>query len=287
MIFLLAWVLLSFTNAIKYIMVKHTLKWVNSTLLVGIISMFTTIILLPFVVAEGIPELSSKFFYVFVAGWTLYSIWKIFFFKSIQQWDISFIAPLKWLVTINVVFTSWLLLGEVPSMVWMLWILLIVSWVYLLAIQKNQIGWFAPIKHIYTDRWSRLYLVTALCYGFTVTIDKIWVLETSPIFWVFAMNLFLTVASSTQVIKRRWELKNIISNNLVILTAIIILSIVIVVGQMYIIEQILASYTSAFKSSSALFAVLIGWFIFKEKDLKQKFWAALVIFAGVICIVLS
>ena len=51
--------------------------------------------------------------------------------------------------------------------------------------------------------------------------------------------------------------KQIISKNYQVFFWIVVVSTCIVVGQMYIIEQILASYTSAFKASSSLFAVLI------------------------------
>lgn len=287
MIYLLAWVLLSFTNAMKEILVKHTLKWVDSTLLIGLISFFISLILLPFVIIEWIPQLSVTFWIAFFIWGLLYFIWKYFFFKSLQQWDISFIAPLKWLVTINVVLSSWLLLWELPNLIGLSGILLIVWWVYLLAIQKHHVWFFDPIRHIFTHRGSRLYLITSLCYGFTVTIDKIGVLETSPIFWVFAMNIFLTGASALHICKNVKASKEIISKNYHVFFWIVVVSTCIVVWQMYIIEQILASYTSAFKASSSLFAVLIWGMFFWEKDLRQKFVAALVILAWVMCIILS
>ncbi|MDD5770447.1 MAG: hypothetical protein PHE25_05755 [Candidatus Gracilibacteria bacterium] len=53
---------------------------------------------------------------------------------------------------------------------------------------------------------------------------------------------------------------------------------------MYILSQVLAPYASAFKTSSALFAVVIGGWVFKEKGLLQRFFSALIILVGVVLI---
>lgn len=287
MIFLLAWVLLSFVNSFKEISIKYSLKTIDTQLLIWIMSFFSSLLMLPFVISEWIPNLTPKYFAAFWIWWILYFIWKYFYFKALEIWDISFIAPLKWFVILNVILTSWLLLWEVPSSIWFIWMILIVLWIYVLSIQKWHISFLDPIKHLITNKWSRLYLITSVAYWFTVTIDKIGVLETSPFFWAFSMTSFLFFVTLPKIIKDFWKTKKIIIKNYKILSWIVILQTCISVWQMYIISNILASYTSAFKASSALFSIVIWWIIFKEKDLQKRFLAWLIIVWGIILIVLS
>jgi|SaaInlStandDraft_5_1057022.scaffolds.fasta_scaffold02138_6 uncharacterized membrane protein len=287
MYFLIAWVLLSFVNSIKEIFIKHSLNKVDSKLLVWVMSLFSSLLMLPFVIREWIPELTNKFYIAFFFWWVIYFIWKFFYFEALKNWEISFISPLKWLVTVNVIFTSWLLLGEVPSFVWLMWMILAIVWVYILSIQKWHVKIIDPIKHLFTDKWSKLYLITALAYWFTVTIDKIGVLETSPFFWWFCMNMFLFFVTIPYLLKNLAKSKNFLINNYKILSWLVILHASIYIWQMYVIQNILASYTSAFKSSSALFTVIIWWIFFKEKDLKKKFFSALLIVLWIVLIIFS
>mgnify|MGYP003998905723 CR=1 FL=1 len=287
MIFLFAWIVLSFVNALKEIFIKHSLKTVDSKLLIGIVSLFSSILMLPFIIREWLPDFSLKFFLAFLFWGILYFIWKYFYFQSLKYWEISFISPLKWLVVVNVIFTSWLLLWEVPSIIWTFWIFFVVFWIYLLSIQKWHVKFLDPLKHLLTDKWSRFYLITAVAYWFTVTIDKIWVLETSPFFWWFCMNMFLFFVTLPHLIKNKKKSKELIIWSYKVLSGLIILHTSIYVWQMYIIQNILASYTSAFKASSALFAIIIWWLFFKEKDLKKKFLSWIIIVIWIFLIILS
>lgn len=287
MIFLLSWIFLSFINSIKEIFTKHSLKTVDTKLLIWIVSLFSSFLMLPFVINEWLPNFTQTFFLAFIFGWILYFIWKFYYFKALKYWEISYIAPLKWLVTVNVIFTSWLLLWEIPRITWILWLFFVILWVYTLSIQKGHIKFLDPIKHLFTNKWSRFYLITALVYGFTVTIDKIWVLETSPFFWWFSMNMFLFFVTLPNIIKNKKKSKKLITDNYKVLSWLILLHTTVYIWQMYVIQNILASYTSAFKTSSALFTIVIWWLFFKEKDLKKKFVSWLIILAWIILIIFS
>jgi drug/metabolite transporter (DMT)-like permease len=62
---------------------------------------------------------------------------------------------------------------------------------------------------------------------------------------------------------------------------VLILHITVYVSQMWVVSQILAPYTSSFKTASSLFAVILGGWFFQEKDLSRRFLAALIILFGV------
>jgi drug/metabolite transporter (DMT)-like permease len=54
---------------------------------------------------------------------------------------------------------------------------------------------------------------------------------------------------------------------------------------MYVVSEIIAPYTTAFKSASSLFAVIIGGWFFQEQNLWRRFFGALIIFSGILSIV--
>ncbi len=279
--------LLLFSNWVKEILVKKSLKWFDPSFLMWVFSLCTSLIVLPFVIEEGLPKLSLKFILAFVFGGLLYLLWKYCYFRALKEGELSYISPLKWLVTVWVVFTSWLLLWEVPSLLWIIWISVIVIGIYVLAIQKGHVKALEPIKYLFTDKWSRLYLVTVLAYSFTVSIDKIWVLETSPLFWTLCMNIFIFVSVLPSMLKnvKKWY-KAVKKYKTVFITWIILNSGVYIL-HMYTIEVMLSSYVSAFKNSSSIIAVILWWILLKEKDLKKKAIAALIIALGVVCVVFA
>ena len=203
-------ILMSFVTSLKEISIKSNLKDINSNTLIFLLSWLSIIFWLPFLLYQWIPELSLKFWLVFFISGILFYIWKLFNFKAMQAEDISFIAPLKWLVSIWAIIVWIFILNEYPSLIWWIWITVILLWAYFLNLQKYHTKFLDPFIHIVTNKWSRYYLVSVLAYSFTVILDKIWVLESSIIFWIFMMQLFLFCVSSKNFKKSFIESKIII-----------------------------------------------------------------------------
>lgn len=129
-----------------------------------------------------------------------------------------------------------------------------------------------------------MYLISIACYGFTVTIDKMGVLASSPIFWVILMNLSVFFLSIGQMKGKTKATLERLSDMKIALVTIVILHTSVIVAQMYVISEILSSYTSAMKASSAIFSVIIGGWYFREQDLLKKSLATCIILLGVIFI---
>ena len=279
--------LLLFSNGVKEIFLKKSLKWVDPSLLVWLLSLSTALIVLPFVVAEGMPTISWKFMLTFLAGGICYFTWKYCYYKALQLGELSYISPLKWLVSISAVFTGWLLLDDIPSVLWFIGIMFTIIWVYILSIKKWSKGFFAPIKHLFVDKGSRIYMIAVVAYGFTISIDKMGVTQTSPLFWVLCMNLFLFCTVLPNIIKDYSKIWKLLKEYKMILLGAIMLHAFVYILHMNAVEYILPSYLSAFKNSCSIVAIIAWWVFFKEKDIMQKLFATVIIILWVVCMIFA
>lgn len=284
--FLLA-IVSALSHSIKGMFQKINLKDINSNTLIFVLSWLSTLFWIPFIITMWIPDISLKLILVFVLWSILFYIWKLFHFKALQIEDISYISPLMWLVTVWVVFLWMLFLNEVPSVYWITWIGFILIWVYFLNLQKYHTRFFEPIKHLYTNKWSQLFLITVICYSFTNIFDKIWVAESYPIFWIFLMNLSLFVISSFKLNKTFKKDILFFKKHSVLLLITFLFYVLGHITQMTAIQYIFIWYMSAIKTASLLFTIILWGIFFKEKDILKKFIYWLIIVMGLIFIYLG
>jgi len=284
--FLLA-LLSTLSHSLKWFFQKLNLKDINSNTLIFVLSWWSLIFWLPFVVNLWIPEISLKLFLVFIVGSVLFYIWKLFHFKAMQVEDISYIAPLMWLVTLWVVFLWMLILKEIPSLIWLIWIIIILISVYILNIQKYHTNFLEPIKHLFTNKWSRLFLITIFCYSFTNILDKIWVQESYPIFWIFLMNLSLFIISSFWLKKTYKKDILFIKDKYKLLIVTLFFYCLWHIAQFTAIQYIFIWYMSAIKTASLLFTIMLWWIFLNEKDILKKMILWLFIVIGLVLIYLG
>lgn len=285
MLYLYAFLILSILNAIKDISAKQSMKWINPDVLAWATAFGTVCISFPFLIFDGIPQdLSSDFLWVFLAGWILYYTGKYFNFSALSIGDISLISPMKWLVSVVVVFSSFLLLDELPNFWWGIGILCILIGTYILSTQKWNTNFFEPFLYLWNNPGARLYLFSIIAYGFTTTIDRIGVQWSSVWFWTVLMNISVIFFSLPWIWKSRVTVIRDIISRWKSFSLLLILHVIVYVSQMWIVSQILASYTTAFKTASALFAVMFGGWFFWEKDIWKRLVSAgiIVIWVGFI-----
>lgn len=267
------------SHAIKWMFQKVNLKDINSNALIFVLSWLSTLFWIPFIIKMWIPEISLKLLIVFILWSVLFYIWKLFHFKALQIEDISYISPLTWLVTVWVLILGIIILDEIPSIYWAIWVGFILIWVYFLNLQKYHTKFFEPIKHLYTNKWSQLFLISIICYSFTNILDKIWVAESYPIFWIFLMNLSLFVISSFKLNKTFKKDITFFRTHWGLVWITFFFYVLGHITQMTAIQYIFIWYMSAIKTASLLFTIILWWIFFKEKDILKKlaYWVLIVL----------
>ena len=123
-----------------------------------------------FVLWHGIPPLQPGFWlYVCLFG-VVQTIATLSLSKALTLSDISIVTSLWKISLLVLVIFAFLTLGETPSLLGLLGILVSMLGVYLLNIQKSRVSVWAPLRELFVDRGLRYTLVAAVFYAPAVVI---------------------------------------------------------------------------------------------------------------------
>lgn len=242
--------------------------------------------LLPLLPAALPVNLGAAFWPALVAGASLNILAALLYMEAIRSCDLSLSVPLVTFTPLFLLFTSPLLLGEVPDLSGIFGVLLIVSGAYLLNIAKMHDGLAAPLRALLKERGARLMLLVALIWSLTANIDKIGLQNSSPLLWATAINAAIALGMLPLVlmrlrrpeVSRRWPWRWLLLVGLC--------GGLTTVCQMLAISLTQVPYVIAVKRLSILFTALYGLLLLREKGLRERLTGTLVMLAGVIVLAL-
>lgn len=284
--FILA-ILAAFFRSMMDVFSKKGLKNIDVYVLSWSMRFFTLVFMLPFLFFMEIPSLGNQFWPALFIGGSLNVITTILYLKAIKYSDLSITIPMVAISPLFLLMTSPLILGEFPNFFGFIGIVLIVLGSYTLNIKKYHKGFLAPFKALLKEKGPRLMLIVAFIFSITANFDKIGVLNSSPIFWVIAVNIFLSlVLFPIMLYKSQKNLKQIPSH-LKALIPIGLFSALTLIFQMTAIKLTLVAYVISIKRTSTIMSVFFGYLIFKEKGIKERLIGSAIMILGVLFITLS
>jgi uncharacterized membrane protein len=174
------------------------------------------------------------------------------------------------------------MVNEFPSFLGLAGMLLIVIGAYWLNISKAKESFLEPFKLLIRNKAPRYILIAAIIYSITSNLTKIGVKLTNPGFFSFSSYLIISLFFTPFIIKniREVHLKKNIKNLIIIGIANGMMMIAVTVA----LTQGIVPYVISLKRTNALFTVLYGLFMFKEKGIKNSVIATLLMVIGVIII---
>jgi len=125
----------------------------------------------------------------------------VLYMKALKYSDLSISVPMLTFTPLFLLVTSPIILGEFPSLLGLLGIFLIVSGSYLLNIKEFKQGYLAPFKALFRERGPKLMLIVAFLWSITSNYDKIGALNSSPLLWILAVNLFIAICMIPLLLK--------------------------------------------------------------------------------------
>ena len=164
-----------------------------------------------------------------------------------------------------------------------------------MELEQVKNGYFAPIKSLSRDSGARLVFLASLIWSLSSMLDKIGVLNTNAVIWTATVNFFMSLflffigLLTKNIVFRPKELaKSILTKNALLLFTLSLFFALMLVLQMHAFSSTNVAYVLSLKRASILLSVLAGFFFFKEKKIKERLLATIVmIFGGILIILYS
>jgi len=286
------WFLLSlisaFLTATYSILIKKNVKKIDEYILAGFTLLLGSLMLFFVSLTQNIPKINFIPIISIISTALLNSIAIIFYFKALKFEDISLTIPFISLTPLFLLFTSYIMLKETPSIQGVAGISLLVLGAYSINFKKKE-KIFRPFCEIIRNKGILLMMGAAFIWSISANLYKLAIITSDIIFAItliyFIMGIILLCVS---ILKRKdiKLIKEFEKNKykFLLLSILLILSdIAIAISFTYQIVP----YVISIKRMSILFSVIYGAIVFREKVFIHRFISALLMVMGSICITLS
>jgi len=267
--------------------IKRLLKEIDLKLLVAGTNLTASILLLLFSWLHSFPPIGQTFWSAAFATILINILATLLYFKALDSSDLSLVMPMLCFTPSFLIFTSYIILGEVPSLYGILGICLIVggSLGLTVHIQEN------PIKNsgenfLKTHKGIIYMIITAFLFSIAVNFDKETVLQSDILFSSGFVLGILGIIFFIWYFLEKKSVRGISKNAPSIIIAGVILS-----GEAITINAaftlMLVPYVISVKRLSILFCILVGGIALQESDMKKRLIFGFIMVGGAILIILT
>jgi uncharacterized membrane protein len=250
---------------------------------------FTLIIYIPWLLLspQPIPDIGKDFWWVLLADATLSTVGGILYMRALRLGDLSLTVPLMGFSPLFLVIVSPFTLGELPSNIQIIGITLIGLGAYFLNLKPKDNNYFAPLLSLVNTQSSRLMIIVAALWALTTSLDKIGAKNSSPL--VFSAALYfctgLMMLPIVVVFSPNWFFQ--LRTNLFKLVLLGSLKAVDMLCHVTAIGLTMAANSVAVRQTSLLMGVGFGYLIFKEKNIKTRFFGSAIMVLGICLLTFS
>jgi drug/metabolite transporter (DMT)-like permease len=215
-----------------------------------------------------------------VAGSTL------LYFRAMQVTPISLCMPYISFTPVFLIFTGQVMLGEMPATEKLVGVVMI--FIGSLAMHRLLFarGWLEPIKAIWRERGCFYMLLVGFVNSITNPIDKQLVLMTDAFTQACAFGAGMCVFFTILLFARRADAGRVIRAVPFWAALAGTLEAVALIFQLSSHNYIDVVITISVKRAGIILVVLLGWLVFKEKNIGDKLIASSVMLVGVLIIYL-
>ncbi|MEL6231597.1 MAG: DMT family transporter [Cyanobacteria bacterium J06627_3] len=285
------WFLLSsgtaLCEALKDVTGKQALKSLDEySVLLGFSTVGALLMGSFMLMTEGVPTLGPRYGLALLVGGGLNILAFTLYFRAIKTADLSLTVPLVTLTPLFLLVTSPIIVGEWPTSLDAVGVILLVLGSYVLNLKPSDGFTLAPLQAITANAGSRTMICVAFLWSITSNFDKVGTLNSSSLFW--GMSLFATVALGMVpfVAQRILQkgLQNVVSPLRVQAKFVVLAGLFIAVGvslQFAALTMAPVAQVIAVKRMSALISVGFGYFLFGETNLRERLLGAAIMVSGV------
>src|SRR3989338_575476 len=233
------------------------------------------------------PKIEAGFWLALIALLPFEILAWVLYIKAIKSNQISLVLPFLSFTPAFLVVISFLMLGEIPSLMGLFGIALVVAGAYILNLKNLNGNLFEPFRTILREKGSLYMLIVAFLFSITSSLSKILVQKSSPLFSSAAY--LATMALSFLAISFFASKKNIgqLKTGFKGLLPVGIFYALMVIFHNLAITLTIVPYMMSIKRTSSIFSVLYGHFWFKDENIKMRGFGALIMLLGAVLIILS
>ena len=288
MLWLIPAILSALFDSLKDIASKKSLNNVEPEVAALANTLFAVPVVLIALIFFEKPVFDRTFWIIMSVSSIILSVSFIIYMKSLKSTDISLAIPFTAVSPAFMLVVTPILIGESTTRTGSFGVLLIALGAYLLNANKNSRSVLEPIRAIMHDKGVLLMLLVAFLWSITATLDRIILMHASPLFYMTCYYLIISVLLSINAIyKCKKPIFPQIRKNIKPLASIGIFFAIGQIAYIYAYTLTFAAYVVAVKRTNALFSVVLGAIFFKEKNIRGRFFGALLMVIGVAIISLS
>lgn len=286
MIWAILSVLSGFFDAVGFAILKK-LNSINGRLLLFLRYAFTLPFLLAALYFYDIPQLTPYFYIIMALNITVSLAGTYLMINSLHNGSMSKSIPMLSFTPVFLLLVSFVLLGEFPSTIGLIGIIVVVMGSYAINISLAKEGLSKPFMNMFSDKGTFYMLLVAFLFSLSATFSKIAINLSNPGFY----NAFQYTASSALLLVL--FRKNIFTNKDLVrkhFRVILLLGIATALTELFYsiaVKLDLVAYTISLKRTSVIFSVILGYFMFREKNFRESIIGASIMLIGAAMILSS
>jgi len=232
-----------------------------------------------------IPPLNKTFWMATLSALPLEIIAIILYTKALKISPISLTMPFLALTPLFLIVISYVIAGEEISFSGGVGIFLMAIGSYMLNLHKIRKSFIEPIKAVMNEKGCVLMIIVAFIYSMTSSLGKVAISNSSPVFFgSFYFIILAVLFTPIALIKNKGKVR-ISRKDIAPLSAIGVTQALMIVLHMTAMSMPKVAYMIAVKRTSLLFSVMYGYFLFKEEQIGEKAFGAVVMLVGFVLIV--
>ena len=292
------------TNAAYFIVNKRFLERVDPNVLAAAGFLCTSLFLFILAFIHGIPATGPGFLVAALVTTSLNILGTTLTFRALSSSDISLSIPMLSFTPLFLIVTAAVFLGELPSAMGVLGILIIVSGSYILNTAAEHEGILDPFRDMIAHPGVMAMLTVAFLYAIAINFDKMVVVTTDQFFG--PAIVFLMLGSSFAILALLAQRKCLPAwflppphpvrdagcgappaSYAYILGAAVVVGVLITleavsINSAYLLQ--IVPYVIAIKRMSMILIVLYGTIVFREKEIVRRLSGAGLMVLGAVLI---
>ena len=185
--------LTAISEATKDAILKKGLERIDEYVIAWLLRTLPLPFLLSLLLFVPIPPVDTTFFLALLGGGLINVVTTVMYVKAIKLSPLSLTLPMLTFTPAFLLLTSPLMVGEFPSVVGVMGVVLIVLGAYTLNIKDIKSGFLSPLKALAKEKGPLLMLGVAILWSMAANFDKVGVTHSNVVFWAISIHAFISV----------------------------------------------------------------------------------------------